>query len=293
MKKQMIKFAVIIFSAAVLFFAANTLFCTSKGIAPEIKDITDIKILELRSDSLTLNINVIALNENDSDIEIYDICLSLIIDSDTIGSAYRNEKVRLKKFDTSTVSLSAILNTPKVIDFASVNKNTAKLKFIGDLTADLGLFKLPVGVELEHKFDIQRKITETVESDTRKNKLIKVEAAKLKSVGLDNSTVEIEFAINNPYGVDFLLKDYPSQIYINENKSGDGNIESEILLEKEAMIVKGSIVYMLSNLETISSLLGSVIKRKLNYQTSGTLHLEVLGYNIKFPFNFKGELINI
>jgi LEA14-like dessication related protein len=289
----MIKFTIFFVSAAVLFFVANTFLCSPKGIAPEIRDITNIKILELKSDSLQLDINVLVLNKNDTDVEIDNIHMILIIDKDTIGSASRNEEIKIKRFDTSTVSFFANLNTIKTIEIASDKKDTINLKLKGEVTADLGLIKIPVEVELDHKFDLQKKLTETVESDTKKNRLLKVEAAKLKYLSLGNSTVEVEFRLNNPYDIDIVLKNYPSQIYINENKSGDGNIDSEILLKKKESIVNGSVFYVLSNFKTISSLLGSITKRKIDYRTSGILHLEVLGYNIKFPFNFKGELIKI
>lgn len=292
-EKRMIKFAILIISTAVFFFVANTFLCSPTGIAPEIIDVTEIKILELKSDSLKLNINVLALNKNDSDIDIDNVYLNLMIDNDIIGSALSAEEIRMKKFDTSTVSFYANLNTLKAIEIASEKKDTINLRLKGEVTADLGLISIPAEVDLKHKFNLQKKISETVENDTKRNKLLKIGAAKLKSLGLANSTVEVEFKLTNPYGIDILLKDYPSQIYINEDKSGEGNITTEILLQKENLTAEGSVIYELKNVKTISSLFGSILKRKLEYRTGGIIKLEVLGYNIQFPFNFEGELIKI
>ena len=293
MKKRMIKFTILMVSAVVLLFAANTFLCSPTGVAPEIIDVTDIKILKLKSDSLKLSINVLTLNKNDSDIEIDNIYLNLIIDNNIIGSAFRSEKVTMEKFDTSTINFHANLNTLQIIKLASNKKDTINLRLKGKVTADLGLIDMPVEVDLYHKFDLQKELTETIEQDTKNNKLLKVESAKLNSVSLDESTVEIEFKLTNPYGINILMKDYPSQIIINENKSGEGNISSEILLLEENSIADGSVIYELSNFKIISSLFGSILKRKLEYQTSGMLKLEVLGYDIQFPFNFKGELVEI
>jgi LEA14-like dessication related protein len=293
MKKRMIKFTIFIVSAVVLLFVVNTFLCTPTGIAPEIIDVTDIKILELRSDSLKLDIRVLALNRNDSDVEIEDVFLNLIIDTDTIGSAFRSEKITMGRFDTSTVSFYANLYTLKAIKLASKKKDTINLRMKGEVTADLGLITMPVEVDLAHKFDLQKELSETIEKDTKNNKLLNVESAKLNSVSLGESTVEIEFKLTNPYGIDILLQNYPSQIFINENKSGEGNIASEILLQKEKSTADGSVIYELSNVKTISSLFGSILKRKLEYQTNGMLKLKVLGYNIQFPFNFRGELVKI
>jgi LEA14-like dessication related protein len=236
---------------------------------------------------------VLALNKNDSDIDIDYVYLNLMIDNNIIGSALSTEKITMEKFDTSSVSFHANLNTLKAIELASEKKDTINLRLKGELTADLGLISIPVKVDLKHKFDLQKKITETIENDTKSNKLLKVGKARLKSLSLANSTVEVEFKLTNPYGIDILLKDYPSQIFINENKSGEGNISTEILLQKENSTAEGSVIYELKNVKTISSLFGSILKRKLEYRTGGIVKLEVLGYNIQFPFNFEGELIKI
>jgi LEA14-like dessication related protein len=151
----MFKFAILIISLAVLFFAANTFLCSPTGIAPEIIDVTDIKILELKSDSLKLNINVLALNKNDSDIDIDDVHLNLMINDEIIGSALSAGEISMEKFDTSTVSFYANLNTLKAIELASKKKDTINLRLKGEVTADLGLISIPVKVDLKHKFDLQ------------------------------------------------------------------------------------------------------------------------------------------
>ena len=291
MNKRMIKFAILIASAAALFLVANTFLCSPGGMAPEIIDITDINILELKSDSLKVNISVLALNKNNSDLKINDLHLDLMIDNEIIGTAIRCEEITMKKFDTSSVKFYASLSTLKAVELSSEKKDTVNLGLKGEVTADLGLISIPVEVELKHKFDLQKILTETIEKDTKNSKLLEVVTAKLESLRLDNSIVKVEFKLINPYKIDILLKDYPSQIFINEKKSGEGNITGEILLKKGNSTADGSVIYELNNFKTISTLFGSILKRKLEYSTSGILQLEVLGYNIQFPFNFKGELV--
>jgi LEA14-like dessication related protein len=293
MKKRMIKFLILLVSAAVLFLAVNTFLCSPKGVAPEIIDVTDIRILKLNPDSLQLDISLLALNKNNSDVEIDNVYLNLLIDKDTIGNAFRNEKIKMKNFDTSTVNFFANLNTLKAIETASKRKDSLEIKMKGEVTANLGLITMPVEVDLSHKFDLQKELTKTIENDTKNNELLKVQSAKLNSFSLGKSTVEVEFKLTNPYGIDIILKDYQSKIFIDENESGEGNISSEINLQKENAAADGSVIYELSNVKTITSLFGSILKRKLEYRTTGIIKLEALGYNIQFPFNFKGELVKI
>jgi LEA14-like dessication related protein len=289
----MIKILFLIISSAILFLAVNTFLCSPEGIAPEIIEVTDIKILKLNSDSLELDISLLTLNKNNSDIGIENIYLNLVFEKDTIGTAFRKEKIELKSLDTSTVNFIANLSTLKAIEIASNKKDTIDLNMKGKVASDLGLITMPVEVDLNHKFDLRKALTETIEKDTKNNKLIKVQSAKLNSLSLGKSTVEVEFKLTNPYGIDILLKNYPSQIFINENKSGEGNISSEIKLQKENAAAVGSVIYELSNTNTISSLFGSILKRKLEYRTSGVIKIEISGYDIQFPFNFKGELVKI
>jgi LEA14-like dessication related protein len=293
MKNRMIKLMFVLISAFALFLVANKFICTPKGIAPEVIDISGLKIIKLNSDSLTVNINVLALNKNDSEIEVENIYLNLLIANDTIGAAVRTEEILMARFDTSSISFLANLSTLKAVELASNKSDTIDLRIKGDATADLGLISLPVDIDLTHKFSLIERLTETIQQDTKNNRLLVVKAAKLKSLSLGKSTVEVEFTLTNPYGIDINLKDYPSQIYINNNHSGEGNISTGILLQKENSVTDGSVIYKLSNAETVSSLFGSILLRKLEYRTTGTITLDVLGYGIQFPFNFKGELIKI
>ena len=92
-------------SAVVLLFAANTFLCSPTGVAPEIIDVTDIKILKLKSDSLKVNISVLALNKNNSDLKINDVHLNLMIDDEIIGTAIKSEEITMKKFNTSYIPI--------------------------------------------------------------------------------------------------------------------------------------------------------------------------------------------
>ncbi len=293
MKGRIIKIVLLILSAAVLFFAVNTFFCSPQGVAPDIIDINEIKIKKLEPDSLQLNVELLALNKNNSDVELDNVFLYVMEDNDTIGHVFTTDDILIERFDTSLISFSANLETHKSIKIASEKKDTISLRMHGEVTADVGLISLPVEIDLVHKFNLRKKITETVENDIKDNNLISVESAKIQSLGLDKSEVVVEFNLTNPYEIELTLKNYPSQIYINDNYSGDGNIPSEILLANNSIVSTGSVLYKLNNLNTISSLIGSILKRKLEYRTLGILEIEVLGYNIRFPYTFEGVLIKV
>jgi hypothetical protein len=289
----MIKIAMILTSAAVLFFMVNTFLCSSYGVAPEVIDIRYIKILNVKSGLLKLHIGVLALNKNKTDVKIEDVCLNLITENDTIGSVFTDENTIMKGHDTTEVNFYTNLKTHKVLELSSKEKDTFKIKIKGEVNADLGLITIPADIDLTYKLNLKKQLAETIERDTKEKKLIKIKKAILRSINLGESTVEIGFTLTNPYGVDIILKDYPSQIFINENNSGKGKLTTEIKLPKENSAADGSVIYELSNLNTIKSLFGSVFTGKLEYRTHGTVFIDILGYDIQFPFNFEGELIKI
>lgn len=293
MKNKMIKFSFLLISAVAFFLVVNKFLCTPKGVVPEIIDVEDINILEIQIDSLRLDISVIAVNKNNSEIEVVDIYFNLLTGNDTIGNAVRYGETIIDKLDTAEINFIANLSTVKSIELASKEDQSVNLRMLGKATADLGIISLPVDFDITHTFDLKDKLTETIEKDVRDNRLLAVGTAKLKSLRLNSSTVTVEFTLTNPYGIDIVLKGYPSQIYINDNHAGEGDIKSEVLLKQEKSDIKGTVIYELSNVETLTSLFGSILKRKLAYRTTGILNLEVLGYKIHFPYSFRGDLIKL
>jgi LEA14-like dessication related protein len=271
----------------------NTFLCSSYGIAPEVIDIKHVKIIKLKSGLLNLQIGVLVLNKNKADVKIENVCLNLITENDTIGSVFEDKNTVMKGNDTTEVSFYTNLKTHKVLELASEQKDILTIIIKGEVNVDLGLTAIPADIDLSYAFNLKRELAETIERDTKEKKLIKIKKAILRSLNLGESTVEIGFTLTNPYDVDIILKEYPSQIFINEINSGKGKLTSEIKLPKENSAADGSAIYELSNLNTIKSLFGSVFTGKLEYRTNGTVFIDILGYDIQFPFNFEGELIKI
>ncbi len=164
---------------------------------------------------------------------------------------------------------------------------------LGTANADLGLFTVPVDIDLEYSFNAKENISQLVERDVRVENLIKLEGGKLKSLSTSESVVEVEFKVQNPYGVDFKVEGYPSKIFINEKEAGSGNIKATIEIKKKGAGIKAVSVYKLDNVKTITSLFGSIFTRKLIYKTTGVLLIDILGFKVQFPYSFNGELIKI
>lgn len=293
MKKTMLKTLLSAIIIIIMVFMVNRLWCTTSSIPPELVKVEKIEIQQFNADSINLDAFVIILNRNNSKIDVSDLYANILYKQDTIGFAKKDEMVQLKALDTAAVNFYASLSTQKFIKSVSDKSDSLKLRMLGTANADLGLFTIPVDIDLEYSLNVKENISQLVERDVQIEKLIKLEAGKLKSFGTSESVVEVEFIVQNPYGVDFTVEGYPSKIFINDKEAGSGDIKDAIEIEKKGEDIEAVSVYKLDNIKTISSLFGSIFTRKLIYKTTGTLLIEILGYKIQFPYSFNGELIKI
>ncbi len=136
-------------------------------------------------------------------------------------------------------------------------------------------------------------IAKSIKQDTERDKIFTVVSAGLKSMGFGESIVEIDFKIDNPYGIEFSVINYPSKIYINGKEAGTGNVDDVIMVNSKGNESKGKIRYTLSNSRTLTSLFGSLFSGKLEYETEGNLLISIMGFSIQFQYSMKGVLVKI
>ncbi|NNG27124.1 MAG: hypothetical protein HKM87_06330 [Ignavibacteriaceae bacterium] len=289
----MLKISLSVVIIIILILLISRFWCSTSGIPPELVRVEKIEVEQFNADSINLNVFVTVLNKNNFKIDVSDLYAYILHNQDTIGAATKDEMVQLSALDTATINFYAFLNTQKFIKSVSNKSDSLKLRMLGTANADLGLFSVPVDMDLEYTFNVKENISQLVERDVQVENLIKLEGGKLKSLGTSESVVEVEFIIQNPYGVDFEVEGYPSKIFINDKEAGKGNIKTAIIIEKKSDGIKAVSVYKLNNIKTITSLFGSIFTRKLIYKTTGILLIDVLGYKIQFPYSFNGELVKI
>ncbi len=289
----MLKISISVVTISILLLLINRFWCSTSGIPPELVSVETIQIQQFNADSINLNVFVTILNRNNFKIDVSDLYANILHYQDTIGFAKKNEMVQLNALDTAAINFSASLSTQKFIKSVSDKSDSLNLRMLGTANADLGLFTVPVDINLEYTFNVKENISQLVERDVQIENLIKLEGGKLKSLSTSESVVEVEFKVRNPYGIEFKVEGYPSKIFINDKEAGSGNIKTPINMEKKGGGIKAVSVYKLDNIKTITSLFGSIFTRKLIYKTTGTLIIDILGYRIQFPYSFNGELIKI
>jgi len=180
-----------------------------------------------------------------------------------------------------------------MLEIISTDEDSLQLSLKGSADANLGLITLPVDVDLSFIIAVKDQIAISIKRDTESDKIITVVSAELKNMGFGESIVEIDFKIYNPYGIDFSVINYPSIISINGKEAGTGNVDDVIMVNSKGNESKGIVRYTLSNSRTLTSLFGSLFSGKLEYETEGKLLINIMGFNIEFPYSMKGVLVNI
>lgn len=274
----------------IIFIATNRFICSHSGLAPQFKEITKSKIVDFNSDSLWININAIAENENSFKIEIENMHAYILQDEISLGKANRNEKWEIEADDTGEIQIHTVLDTKKILKIISDEPDSLHLKLVGGADADLGLITMPVDIDINFSVPVKEQLSRTVQEDTDNDKIIKIKSAGLKNLNLGGSIVEIGFEIQNPYGIKFSVESYASTLFIDGKELGEGNISKRIEVKKKGEMSEGKITYKLSNTKTLRSLFGSFFSGKLEYVTKGNLIIKILGYDIKIPYTKKGVL---
>ena len=294
MKGKLIKLLIpVIVVGILLFLITNNFICTPSGLAPEFKEIKETEILKFNSDSLWVSIIILAENKNNFKIDIENLIVNIIHQNDTLGFAERKEKWIIKSLETGDVKFNTVLGTEKMLEIISSDEDSLQLKLQGSAYANLGLITLPVDVDLSFIIAVKDQIAKSIKQDTESDKIITIVSAGLKSMGFGESIVEIDFKINNPYGIEFSVINYPSKISINGKEAGTGNVDDVIMVNSKGNESKGKIRYTLSNSKTLASLFGSLFSGNLEYETEGNLLINIMGFNIQFPYSMKGVLVKI
>lgn len=293
MKSKMVK---IFFPLAIILIIAvviNKFSCSSDALAPRIKGIKDIHIIELDKDSINLFLIVNAHNENDFEINIKELFVNIIRDGDKLGTASQKDLISIPSDSTAEIALKIMLSTDKVVNLFVQNRDSLNLNLTGKLLADVGLVTLPVDVDIPFSFSLKDNLYKTIERDSQKDKIITINRAELLEVSLYQSKINLEFSLSNPYRLPFKLYKYPAKIFVNDQYVGDGDLSDSIFLSDTNTTADGRFNFKLDNPSSIKSIFGSFFSGKLEYETRGTLYLEILEYQIHLPYNFRGTLIKL
>lgn len=293
MKRWTAKILILIFILIVGYLVVTQFFCSPSGMAPEIISVDSVKIKNMTEELVELSITVTAVNHNGFGVSIKEMNSRIEFEKDSIGSSVREDEFSVPGNDTVSVSMDVLLITDKIASILNEKIDTVHFNLKGSLNSEVAFITMPVDFDIPVSIPLKEHLQKSVEAEIKNKNLISVRSASLKKASLKNSFVLVKFNIKNPYNVDVEVIDYTSEIFINNDVAGTGNIDKEKIPVKAGTTSTGEVTYKLKNLNLVTSIFGSILNRKLTYRTSGILTLRLLKSEISFPYRFEGVLIKI
>lgn len=266
-------------------------------IKPKLLNVSNVEVLEISKDSVSIDVEVNLSNNFLGDIEIKEVSVKILSENDTIGKVSSNFNSILRRNDTSKIIFPTKFNTVKLAQLLEKNSDLIKLKLKGLINAKILFFEKNINLDEDLNFELKSSILQAMvklNSDSKAaNKIIQIKSAKLLELTLKYSKVLIEFTLKNPYDVPIKLLSYPADIYINGNYLGYGNLKSEIELKEKEEYSNGEFEFEIENLKGLKGVLKTIVTSKMTYKTIGDLHFSILGYKIKIPYSSSGDLIKL
>lgn len=280
-----------------ILFTVSIVLNKFEFIKPSLLGLSNVEVLEINKDTVSIDVEVSLLNNFFWDVDINEIRVDIFCKNDTIGKVSSNSNSILKGNDTSKIILPAKFNTVKLAELLEKNSDSIKLKLKGFISAKILFFEKNINVDEDLNIELKSSILKAIEklsSDSKSaDKMIEIKSAKLIELGLKHSKVLIEFTLKNPYDVPIKLISYPSEIYINENFSGSGNLKKEIELKLGGELSEGEFEFEIENLKGLKGVLKTIFTSKMTYKTIGDLHFSILGFKIKIPYSSTGDLVKL
>lgn len=287
--KLFIKSFLILIMLFILFLIY--IFVFTNPFEPEIKGVKELKITRLTSSEFNLEIVIEIENSNFFEMNLSDIDLYLIHQNDTLGFLEQPKELVIPSNSKIDYNLKVSLYTIKVAEILKDEKDTLNFNLQGKAKTKLLFFTFPINLDTKLDFALKENLSNFVQTDSKDKKIIDVKSASINKIGLTKSQLLINFTLNNPYEVKLKLVEYPSVVFINDSKSGEGNLQNEIEADSLQSNVGGTFLFDLDNFQAIKSAFGVLFNQKLEYRTEGPLVIEIVGIKIKLPFSYKGELL--
>ncbi|MBM4400053.1 MAG: hypothetical protein FJ041_06985 [Candidatus Cloacimonetes bacterium] len=293
---------------------------------PKFERLNQIELKDLTPDQTNLDLSIVISNPNWYTITVKSLELEVTDkNNNRLGTIVMTQPLKMQKKSVDTVYFEIGLETRKVAKI--ISQSAKKVEFTVNATAVAKVFGISKQINLEQKQEINfTKVLEnllptipseyelpTIHTDTIKSSkgkkllvkdpklepiknmpkapdLFKVIKTSVSDIGLKETDLTVKFMMFNPYGLSFILWDFPADIYVNEKFAGRGKLKNPIFFKENVVSYDGELVFSLNNFNSILLASKALVKKDMNYVVDGTLQVEGFGAKISKPFKFKGTV---
>lgn len=288
--KSLVKALIALPILLILILFLRNFSCSDFSVMPEIKNIENVSIDEIREDSCKISVDVNVTNKNVFSLNLINLRLNLQKNKEILGKAIADGEIKLIADSTTTIPIQIIADTKKMFEVLSKENDTVKFDLIGILTVKSQIGNFDKKVEFPFEIDINELLQSSIFNDSNNSQLISITGAELLDITAESSKLAIYFKITNPYDFGLTILEYPAIVEINGQKAGEGNIIEKIEVPANTNET-GQIMFKLNNFKSTTSLLSAIIKRKIEYETKGKIKIKLFKNEFNLPFSFKGNLL--
>jgi len=285
---------------------------------PVFERVNEVELIDLNPDYARVDLSIVISNPNWYGITVKKLEVEITDTSSVkLGNIVMTQPLKIKKHAADTVYFEILMETRKVTKL--VSHSAPKVEFLVKANALAKVFGISKRIKIQQKQSINftqilAKILPSIPSDIdiptiiadKKRKVVvqsppkptspikvdifKVMKTSITDVGLKETDLTVKFIMLNPYGLSFTIRDFPSEVWINDKLAGKGKLAKPIIFDENVYQAEGQLVFTLNNFNSILLASKALLKKDMDYRVNGTLMVEGFGAKISKPFKFKGTV---
>ncbi len=271
-------FVIISVSAKVLFLYYGTL--------PTFNQIRTVRILRFERNTAFISLIIDVENKNIIPFVIKNANLYAYDFKQKIGDVFIDNEVIVSGNTSTMLRLQLSIPKERIESLVLNEADSLNLELQGQcIMKMLGINK---------KILINEKISIPVRTMMNEYVFRSFQYAIFSEIGTINPNTKpmqlvIPLKFRNESGIDVYIADLKSQVYINQTLAGTGNIESSFQLADKYKNIPSSLVFSLSDWQSLGYSASNFVKDRLNYRIEGKLDLTVWNKPYKIIIDMQGE----
>ena len=283
----------IVLLAVVMTMIISITACSMLVKKPKIEKLNEVEVLTLTPDSLSVKLGLEVNNPNFYTLRIEEVEFDVYdLKAVQVGTGELKESVRIGSRSSGNVTLILYLDTPMAVRTIDTEKRMLGIIIQGKAKAKALVFSKTQIINQRYEVSIVDYIQKWIPNLTMCNKeFFRITDTEVES-GQTDTRIKVHFEMSNPYGLDYVLREYPAQIFINGALAGEGQLDEPVVMTGETKTQAGVMTFTLQNTSSLSSLGTSPLSGELSYEVRGEIYYSVFGVEMQNEFKF-GNKLNI
>ena len=167
---------------------------------PEITEIRDFELVEVKDSFLTLTVTSIIKNENRIGGTVNKIMADIFIDGVKVGYIDEEKDFHINPNDTTFLTIPAKINLAQFSQLfpVLVESDSAVLQIKGLFSVDAIVSSIEFNRRTEKKIPIQSELNKVFSSNLSEN-AVKVEKIRVKNISISETNLDVDLRIKNSF----------------------------------------------------------------------------------------------